>query len=487
MKIRYLIPQDQLKSDTELLDLNVEHCSANHRTSDEKTLLFLLPGVNFDTYGLKDEYIKSPHAVIVTENASKFQGSHAKIIEVKNARRSFAFASSRICEINYGTLSVIGVTGTNGKTTTATMIHRVLTDAGIKCGFIGTGKMFFESVDYAEKYYSMTSPDPDVLYPVLSDMQKRGCTAVVLEASSHALALDKLSPIPFKIGIFTGISHEHLEFHKTMENYFLAKSRLIENSELGIINHDDEWGKKLYENFKYKSLGVSVNGVGDAHAWDLKHRAEGGTEYLLKYKDIFTKSEICLPGIYNVYNSLYAFMASYHMNVSVRDIKASLRNISCIDGRFEVIKDDISVVIDYAHTPLALEALLKTVKEELKPKQNITLVFGCGGERDPSKRPLMASVAERFADNIIVSNDNPRTEDERAIISDIEKGFRAHRYAVILDRALAIRHAIKTASEGDVVVIAGKGHEKYIKDKNGFHEFDEKSIVLNSLKLRKKG
>ena len=487
MKIRYLIPQNQLKSDTELLDLSVERCSANYRTSDERTLLFLLPGVNFDTYELKDEYIKSPHAAIVTENASKFQKAHSDIIEVKNARLSFAFASSRICEINYDNLAVIGVTGTNGKTTSATMIHRILTDAGIKCGFIGTGKMFFENVDYAEKYYSMTSPDPNVLYPVLSDMQKRGCTTVVLEASSHALALDKLSPIPFKIGIFTGISHEHLEFHKTMENYFLAKSRLIENSELGIINQDDEWGKKLYEKFKHKSLGISVNEKADVYAKDVKHRREGGNEYLLKYKDILTKAEICFPGIYNVYNSLFAFVAAYHMNISVRDINASLKNISYIDGRFEVIKDSVTVVIDYAHKPLALESILKTVKEELKPRQNITLVFGCGGERDPSKRPLMASVAEKLADNIIVSNDNPRGENESNIISDIEKGFLTHKHAVILDRALAIRHAIKTASDGDVVVIAGKGHEKYIKDKNGFHEFDEKSIVLNSLKIRKKG
>ena len=382
---------------------------------------------------------------------------------------------------------MIGVTGTNGKTTTATMIHRILTDSGIPTGFIGTGKMFFKEVSYAEKYYSMTCPDPDVLYPVLKDMQKRGCTAVVLEASSHALSLDKLAPIPFRIGIFTGMSHEHLEFHKTMENYFLAKSRLIESSDLGIINCDDEWGMKLYEKFKERSLGIGLNKKCSVHANDLKSTPTLGTEYILHYKDLVTKVEISVPGVYNVYNSLLAFIASYHMNVNVSLIKESLKGISHIDGRFDIIRDTPTVIIDYAHTPLALESLLKTTKQLLKSKQKIILVFGCGGERDPSKRPLMAEVAEKYADNIIVTNDNPRGENECDIIYDIEKGFRLHKHGVVLDRALAIEHAIKSASDTDVVVIAGKGHEKYIRDKNGFHEFDEKSIVLNSLKLRKKG
>ena len=486
MKIRYLIPEDQLKSNTELLDLNVEHCSANYHTSDEKTLLFLLPGVNFDTYELVNKYIKSPHAAIVTENASKFPNDYPNIIEVKNARESFALASSLICEINYDNLSVIGVTGTNGKTTTATMIHRVLTDAGIHCGFIGTGKMFFGDVNYAEKYYSMTCPDPDVLYPVLKDMQKRGCTTVVLEASSHALALGKLSPIPFRIGIFTGMSHEHLEFHKSMENYFLAKSKLIEKAKLGIINRDDEWGKKLYEKFKEKSISVGLNEKGDVYANDVKSNLFFGTEFLLQYKDLVTKIEISVPGIYNVYNSIFAFIASYNMNVNVSQIKESLKGLSYIDGRFEIIRDSVSVIIDYAHTPLALESLLKTIKHTLKPKQKIILVFGCGGERDPSKRPLMAEVAEKYADIIIVTNDNPRSENENNIIADIEKGFSFHKHGEILDRALAIEYAIKSAGTDDVVVIAGKGHEKYIRDKNGFHDFDERSIVLNSLELRKK-
>ena len=483
MKIRDLIPEEQLRSNTELLAANVDKCTANHRTSDDNALLFLLPGVNFDTYTLASAYSESKCTAIVTEDASKFSSSE-KIIEVKNARLCFAHASSKIAEINYGALTVIGVTGTNGKTTSATMILKILADAGIKCGFIGTGKIFFGDINYAEKNYSMTSPDPDVLYPILRDMQKRGCSTVVLEASSHALALDKLSPIPFKIGIFTGMSHEHLEFHKTMENYFLAKARLIDRADIGIVNCDDEWGKKLYEKYRSKAIGVGILNKSDAHAFDIKDHGILSTEYRLKYKDLSTKITLSMPGIYNVYNSLLAFVTAYCMNVKIRSIKDSLLSLSHVDGRFETIMDDITVVIDYAHTPYALESLLKTVKQILKPKQKITLIFGCGGERDPSKRPLMARVAERYADRVIVTNDNPRGEDEKKIFADIEGGFTMKNHGVIRDRALAIEYAIKNANDSDIVVIAGKGHEKYIRDKNGVHEFDEKSIVINSLKLR---
>ena len=486
MKIRYLISEDELKAPCSLYDCDVASCTADYRKADGDSLLFLLPGVTFDTYKLTEEYVKSKPFAIVTENASKFPEGSENIIEVKNARRSFAHAMSRISEINYGALTFIGVTGTNGKTSTATMIHNILTDANIKCGFIGTGKIFFESKSYAEKNYSMTCPDPDLLYPVIKDMQMRGCTAIVIEASSHALELYKLSPIPFKIGIFTGLSHEHLEFHGNIENYFKAKERLIEAADTVIINFDDPWGKKLYEKYQEKSTGIGIIWHSDCNAKSIESRGLFGTAYIYKSKDVTTKISISLPGLYNVYNSMLSFCAAYKLNVPVKKIKDALERTRHIDGRFERFFSDITVIIDYAHTPFALEMLLKTINNIKKSEQKITLIFGCGGERDTFKRPLMAEIAEIYADRVIVTNDNPRGEDENKIISDIACGFKTKKHGIIKNRAAAIEYAIKSADENDIVVIAGQGHEKYIKDKNGVRDFDERIIIENSLKLRKK-
>ena len=270
-----------------------------------------------------------------------------------------------------------------------------------------------------------------------------------------------------------------------MEKYFEAKEKLISNAESVIINFDDPHGKKLYEKYKDKSTGIGVVWRSDSSATDVKNFGMLGIGYLYRSKNVVTRIKLPLPGLYNVYNSMLAFEAAYKMNLPVSKIKSALENTRHIDGRFEIIKDDVTVIIDYAHTPLALELLLKTVNSVKNTGQKIILVFGCCGERDPSKRPLMAKAAEKYADKIIVTNDNPRGEDEKKIISDIISGFTRHTHGVILNRSLAIEYAIVNADKNDVVVIAGKGHEKYIKDKNGTHEFNEKEIIFNSLKLRK--
>ena len=305
-----------------------------------------------------------------------------------------------------------------------------------------------------------------------------------METSSHALELDKLSPIPFDIGIFTGLSHEHIEFHGSMENYFLAKEKLINSAKSVIINFDDSFGKRLYEKYKEKATGVGVVWRSDVSATEVENFGLLGIGYIYRGKNFLTKVKLPLPGLYNIYNSMLAFECAYQMNISPKRIKAALEGIESIEGRCECIHGDITAIIDYAHTPEALENILKTAIYNKKLGQKITLVFGCGGNRDYEKRPVMAKVAEKYADKIIVTNDNPRDEDEEKIISDIVRGFEKSKYGVITDRALAIRYAIKEASSGDIVIIAGKGHEKYIIDKDGYHDFDEKSIVENALKLR---
>lgn len=485
MKIKNLIPETEFTERTDVPDLEIKHCSSNYKKISDKTLLFLLPGVNFDTYELIPQFLKSNPTAIVTENISKFPPCKIPVLEVKSARRAFAHAMSNISEINYDKLTFIGVTGTNGKTSTATMIRKILEYNGNKVGFIGTGKIEFESNRYTDNYYSMTSPDPDILYPVIKDMQIHGCETIVMEASSHALELEKLSPIKYKIGIFTGLSHEHLEFHGSMEKYFDAKEKLIKSCDMAIINFDDPWGKRLYEKYKNKSTGIGVVWRSDVSATDVENFGLCGIGYVYRGKNFITRVKLPIPGLYNIYNSMLAFDAAYKLKISPKSIKAALETIKSIDGRCECIFNDITVIIDYAHTPLALKSVLKTIKLDKNPEQKLILVFGCGGERDSSKRPLMAKTAEEYADKIIITNDNPRGENEEKIINDIKSGFSRKCYAVITDRAEAITYAIKSAKVGDIVLIAGKGHEKYIHDKNGYHYFDEKALINDALKLRK--
>lgn len=484
MLIKELIPSDELICTSSKINLSVESCISDYTKADSKSLLFLLPGVNFNTYELAEKFQKSAPRAIVTENPSAFKKSKIPLIEVKNARRAFAFASSRICEIDYSKTKFIGVTGTNGKTSTALMIKHILEANGNKCGFIGTGKLISDNRNLADKYYSMTCPDPNLLYPSIKKMQEDGCTYIIMEVSSHALALEKVSPISFDIGIFTGLSHEHLEFHKNMDNYFAAKEKLIKNAKRAIINFDDKYGKKLYEKYEEKSISIGIIWNSDVNAINIENAGLGGIGYICRTENFMTKITLRLPGIFNVYNSLSAFCCAYLCNVKPKDAKTALSEMRSISGRFEIIFSDINIIIDYAHTPRALDSILNTVYSDKKQGQKMWIVFGCGGERDREKRPMMAAVAEKYADKIIVTNDNPRNESEEKIISDILPGFQKKSYAIIMDRALAITYAIKTAKSEDFVIIAGKGHEKYILDKRGYRDFDEVSVIKSALKLR---
>lgn len=422
-----------------------------------------------------------PIAVICDANA--ILPDNIPVIRVENSRLALSRTFFRYHSPDLENMKIIGVTGTNGKTSTATLICKVLSDEGYKTGFIGTGKIAIDGQEINDINYSMTTPDPDLLYSALRQMSDAGCTAVVMEVSSHALALDKVAPLRFDYGVFTNMSKEHTDFHGDMENYFTAKIKLFDLCHCGIFNVDDEYAKRAYGLCNTRKISAGIIWRGDCWATNIDNRGFDGVDYIYHQRDFSFKMKLSLPGIYNTYNSMLAAALCIDMGCKPCNVKTSLEQVSNIGGRYEIIKDKISVIIDYAHTPSAFESILKDLAL-IKGDKRLTVIFGCGGNRDREKRPMMAKIAEKYASKIIVTSDNSRGEPTKDIICDIIRGFERGRYEIIEKRADAITEAIVNSQDGDIVAIIGKGPEKYNIDSGGYHPFDEKTIIGSALRMR---
>lgn len=419
-----------------------------------------------------------PLAILADEEAKIPEG--IKKITVKNARLSSSLIHSRFWNPDYSRMKIIGVTGTNGKTTVATMIYRILSFAGHKTGFIGSGKIEIQGMRVSESNYSMTTPDPERLYKVIKKMECEGCEFVVMEVSSHALALEKVTPIRFEYGVFTNLTPEHTDFHSSMEDYFETKKKLLKNSKVAVINIDDYYGRRAAKEIPENIITAGVLWRADYYATNVENRGLSGISYYLHAENFCYKTNLLLPGLYNTYNSLLASAVCINAGVKPCTVKRALSKIEKINGRFEVINGKIRVIIDYAHTPFALENILRNLRY-IKGNGKLTVVFGCGGERDRSKRRKMAEIAEKFADKVIVTEDNSRNEEPADIINDILKGFAKDTYTVCPDRKSAIRRAILESSPSDIVAVIGKGAEEYNIDKDGYHPFSEKEIIYEAL------
>lgn len=401
-------------------------------------------------------------------------------IRVENPRLAWANACFRYENFSPNSMKIIAVTGTNGKTTTATLIKHILASLGHKVGFIGTGRIEVDGEIISNQNYSMTTPDPPLLYKSLRQMSERGCDTVVMEVSSHSLALCKLEPLQFDYGVFTNLSPEHMDFHIDMESYFSSKLRLFNKAKCSVFNIDDDYGRRAYNLSDGRKISAGILWRGDVWACNIENRGICGIDYIYHGKDFSFKMSLPLPGVFNAYNSMLAAAVCIDMGCKPCEVKRALSGAPHIEGRFEVINDKVSVIIDYAHTPYAFESIFRELMT-IKRGQRLTVVFGCGGDRDKTKRPKMAEIAEKYADRIILTADNSRNECTKDIITDIIRGFKKGSYEIKEDRAEAIRSAILGARDGDIVAIIGKGPEKYNIDKDGYHSFDEKEIVNSAL------
>ena len=472
--------------DNYIPDTEIDRVTAKVDLIDEDTLFILFDAIRYDTKKVIDSVFSKNPRVVITDLILD-PPSSLTVIRVKDARRAYAQICYNFCEIDERLLKFFAVTGTCGKTTTATMLYNLFTEAKIKCGFIGTGKILIGEKKASDLFYSMTTPDPELLYPMIKKMQNEGCQNIVMEVSSHALSLRKVAPIRFECSLFTNLSDEHMDFHKDKEEYFHTKLSLFSQSNRAIFNLDDEYGKRgfLALQNNIECYGVAIKSDADAVAGDIWYKGFKSTAYTYKENERAFKVKLSCVGEYNISNSLLAIKCALTEGVPEKVIREALALGKKIEGRFETISKKPQVIIDYAHTEAAMKSILSFIKSTRQDGQRIITVFGCGGERDKEKRPKMAMISEIYSDFSIVTSDNSRKERPADIISDIEAGFiDKAKYTVIENREDAIRFSVAIARESDIVVIIGKGHERYNIDSEGYHNFDERSIILNAVKER---
>lgn len=399
------------------------------------------------------------------------------VIRVANAR----FALAHIWSAYYGhperEMDMIAITGTNGKTTTAYLLSAILQTAGYRTGRITT-------VDG-----SLTTPDPEELYRTLRTFADNGKRATVMEASSHALYYGKLHPIRYHSAVFTNLTPEHLDFHGTMEAYRDAKAILFGQCDRAYFNYDDPHGQVLYGNTPCEKYYYSAKDVSCYyHASHIRDCGQDGVWYHLFGGDRIVRLHSSIPGSFTVYNTLAAACCALGMGIEPLTVSRAVAELHGVPGRMERVAlpdEDYAVFIDFAHTPDALEKLLCSVRAWLKKEQRLVVLFGCGGDRDPSKRPAMGAIATRLADRTVFTSDNSRSEDPASILEQILQGADPNAdYAVIPDRREAIRHCVMNAQAGDVILLCGKGHETYEITSHGKLPFCERDIVLQSAQIR---
>lgn len=398
-------------------------------------------------------------------------------IVVENTREAYAL----MCANYYGNchrkLKMIGVTGTNGKTTTTFIIKKILEENGYKVGVIGTVDVMIGNEKYPSDY---TTPNPSVLHRYLYMMKMAGCDVCIIEASSQALSQERTYGIHFDIGVFTNLTREHLDYHGSMEEYAKAKAILMQNSSVCIINADDSFAEMMKRNAAEKVVTFAIDGNADIKAENVKLN-HGGVVYTLACESGRYEIAYDVIGKFSVYNSLAALAVGIVMKVDMKRAVRAVAEMKTVRGRIEKIPNNrnIHILIDFAHTPDSLENVLKTVRD-IYDKRIIT-VFGCGGDRDRTKRPLMGRIACKYSDLVYVTSDNPRTEDPERIIDDIVGNIDKNNYIRTADRTQAIKAAIVEAEPGDTILIAGKGHERYqILGTEKIH-YDEHEIVKQIL------
>lgn len=456
-------------------DVEISGISYNSLNTKKGDAFVAIRGFKTDGHKYIDSAIENGAVCVICEK--KPENTSVPCIVVDNSRIALAEMSDNYYGNPTKKLKLIGVTGTNGKTTVTYLVKAVLEANGEKVGLIGTNKNMIGNEDY---HTERTTPESLELMELLAEMVAKGCTYAIMEVSSHSLDLHRVHSCDYYVGAFTNLTQDHLDFHGDMENYFIAKKKLFDMCRYGVVNADDDYGARIIGNCSCNILSYGINS-GDIKATDIEYGVSG-----VGFKCDNNDYKVGIPGEFSVYNALTAIGICKSCGISDDIISDALSKVGTVKGRAEVVDcdEDFTLIIDYAHTPDGLENILKSVRGFAKGR--VVVLFGCGGDRDKTKRPKMGKIAGQMADFCIVTSDNPRTEEPSEIIRDILEGMNdaVAEYVVIENRRNAIEYAIKYAKKDDVIVLAGKGHEDYQILKDRTIHFDEREIVRDILNNR---
>lgn len=459
-------------------DIDINKIEYDSRKIEKGDLFFCIEGFKVDGHNFAAKALEKGAAAIVCQKDLALSTS-AAVIKIEDTRKGLALAASTFYDEPWKKLKMIGITGTNGKTTSTYMIKAILEEAGSKVGLIGTIANYVGD----EKVPShRTTPESLELHELFRKMVDSGVTHCIMEVSSHSLSLDRVYGIEFSQSIFSNLTQDHLDFHETFENYYNAKLMLFKSSINSIINIDDEYGKRVYKDVQNNRITYSIENSSDLKAKNIVMHSRG-IEFDLVYKNENTHVNLNIPGRYNIYNALGSAAACLNEGIGFEAINKGLEK-AVVPGRCEIVTKnynlDYEIIVDYAHSPDSLENILTTVREFTKGR--LISVFGCGGDRDKTKRPIMGEIASRLSDITIITSDNPRTEEPNTIIKEIIKGVAKDNYVVIESRREAIKKAMALAKKDDIIVIAGKGHEDYQELKDKVIHFDEREVIADIIK-----
>jgi UDP-N-acetylmuramoyl-L-alanyl-D-glutamate--2,6-diaminopimelate ligase len=480
MQLFQIIDPREILSPEKPLDIEIGKPESNFQSLAEKDVFFCEDGFHESGFSYVKKAIEKGASAIVTPpgGAKRIGNVSVPIIEVDNVKKIYSLAWRRFENDPVRGLRLIAITGANGKTSVASFLHTLLNEAGTPTGLIGT-------VEYASGGTSLpssyTTPPPNILYPLLSNMKKSGITTVVMEASSHAIAQHRLHGLEFETAVFTNLSRDHLDYHKNWETYRSVKASLFSHAKNAVIHIGDPEAK--YMGFAATGNVYYYGRDPDADFYIRDPDSNGnGIHYSLQTDTDALDIAFQATGDFHIENSAAAIACALLEKIPPRTLADVSKHLRAPMGRLEKmdLPTEFSVYIDYAHSPEALEKALRS----LRPlTEKLTVLFGAGGDRDQGKRPQMGAVAETVADLVILTSDNPRGEDPNAILDDIERGMRKGNHIRIPDRKEAILAALRQACKGEILLLAGKGHENYIIDKNGKHAFSEKEIIKKALEL----
>lgn len=457
--------------------------SYDSRTTKSGDAFVAISGFETDGYKYIPAAVKNGASVIICDRVPQVETPY---VLVSDCRKALALASANYFGHPADEMRVIGITGTNGKTTTTYLLkHMLEAELGAKVGLVGTnGNMIGDEFIHTER----TTPESFELQRLFRQMADAGCTHVVMEVSSHSLVLSRVEGIRFAAGAFTNLTQDHLDFHHTMEAYAEAKASLFTMCDVGCINVDDPWSEKMLSAATGKTLTYSaVSDTADLFADDISLTASG-VSFKAHYNGRLADVSLAIPGQFSVYNALNTIALGLALGMELSDCADAMKTARGVKGRMEVVPTDgdYTILIDYAHTPDALENALKALRATTSGR--LVALFGCGGDRDKTKRPIMGAIAADNADFVIVTSDNPRTEDPQTIIDEILVGLRGKGtpHKTICDRPEAIKWAIDNHMPNDVILLAGKGHEDYQVVGHEKHHMDEREIVAQHIEKRNK-